>query len=139
MNTRAILASMTVAVAVLIGAVAYLAFFSGSSASGPPGSVSTSTNCSKYRLDHRREVELNDPYVKGVIEIGFNEGFKSTEAAGLLKTLGTAAYIPLPYTQHAFICVKPGFEDEWVARMKTYDWVEFAHRDYSNPIDTLGQ
>jgi hypothetical protein len=140
MNNRTIFGAMGVAVIVLVAAGLYLVFFSGDGgASGPPGSISTSENCSKYRIENQRNAEIRDPFVKGVVDIGFVEGYKVTEAAALLKTLGTATYMPIaPYRQNAFICVKKGYEAEWVARMKTYAWVEFAHVEGVNPIDTLG-
>ena len=138
MSTRAIVGGMGAAIAVLLACLVYVAFLAGSSgASGPPGSLSTNTNCGKYRLEQRHKVAVSDAYVKGIIEIGFVEGTKSTDAAGYLRTLGTATYLPGPYRQHAYLCVKDGFEQEWVARMKTYPWVEFAHQDYASAIDTL--
>lgn len=141
MTTRTILGAMCVAVLVLAAAGLYLAFFSnGGGASGPPGSISTSENCSKYRIENQRSAEIRDPFVKGVVDIGFVEGYKATEAAALLKTVGTATYMPIaPYRQNAYICVKKGYEQEWVDRMKAYDWVEFAHVEGVNPIDTIGQ
>ena len=139
MTSRTILAAMGLAVIVLAAAGLYLAFFSDAGdACGTPGCISVDENCSKYRIENQRNADIKDPFVKGVVDIGFVEGYKVTEAAALLKTLGTATYMPIaPYRQAAFICVKKGYEQEWSARMRTYEWVEFAHVEGVNPIDTL--
>lgn len=140
MNTTTILGAMGVAVAVLVAAGAYLAFFSDSGANCDlPGCVSLEENCSKYRLERQRSADIRDAYVAGVVDIGIVEGTDVREAAALMKTVGTATYMPIaPYRQAAFICVEDGHEDEWVERLKTFEWVEWAHREGVTPIDTIG-
>lgn len=140
MSNRTILGAMGAAIVVLIIAGAYLAFFSGAGANcDTPGCVSVDENCSRYRIEKQRSANIRDPFVKGIVDIGIVEGTTVREAAALLKTVDTATYMPIaPYRQAAFICVKPGYEEEWVQRMKTYDWVEWAHVEGVNPIDTIG-
>ena len=140
MNTRTIIGAMGLAVLVLAAVGVYVAFFSGGGASGLPGSISADENCSKYRQENQRNAGIKDQFVKGVVDIGIREGHKATEAASLLKTVGTSTYLPLlPYRQAAFICVEKGHEQEWADRMRALDWVEWAHVEGVNPIDTIGQ
>jgi hypothetical protein len=140
MNTRAILAAMGVAAMILVVAGAYLALFRDD---GPncslPGCVSVDENCSTYRIQKQRSANIKDPFVKGVVDIGIVEGTTARQAAALLKAIDTATYLPIaPYRQAAFVCVRGGFEQEWVDRMRAYEWVEWAHVEGVTPIDTLG-
>jgi hypothetical protein len=136
-NVDKLLASVVaIAAAVLIGLGVAFAFGAlDSGASGPPGSVSD--KCQDYALKNAEAATLDDPFVKGVVTIGFKEGPSSPQAALLLKTLGTTYYMPLPYHQTAFICVKPGYELAWVDQMKALDWVEWAHVEGVHPLLTL--
>jgi len=127
---------MAIAVATLVAlgvAFAFGALDSGTS--GPPGSVSE--ECSDYALKNAEAAKVDDPFIKGVVTIGFKEGPSSPQAALLLKTLGTTFYMPLPYRQTAFICVKEGYEKSWVEQMKALDWIEFAHTEGVHPLLTL--
>jgi hypothetical protein len=136
-TTRTIIGAMGVATIALIAVLAYLAFFADSGgASGPPGSIDT--NCQKYRTKNQQDAKLDDPFVKGVVDIGIVEGTKQVEAAALIKSLGTSAFLPFPYRENAFVCTKKGYEEEWVERLRALDWVEWAHVEGVTPIDTLG-
>ncbi len=133
---RAIAAAIAFAAATLIAlgvAFAFGAFDSGPS--GPPGSVSD--ECSKYALNKAETAGVKDPFIKGVVTIGLKEGPDGPGAAFLLNVIGTTYYMPLPYHQGAFVCVKPGYENAWIDRMKALDWVEFAHTEGVHPILTL--
>jgi len=137
-SNRVIIGAMGIAVVVLAAAGVYLAFFAGSgSAYSLPGSIDT--NCQKYRTDNQHSAKIDDPIVKGIVDIGLVEGTKETQAAQDLKLIGTSSFLPFPYRENAFVCVQKGHEDEWAARLKTFDWVEWAHSEGVNPIDTLGQ
>jgi hypothetical protein len=136
MVNKLLVSAVAIGAAVLIGigvAFAFGALDSGTS--GPPGSVSD--ECSKYALNHAESAKVDDPFIKGVVTVGFKEGPDGPGAALLLKTLGTTFYMPLPYHQTAFICVKPGYEKAWVAQMKALDWVEWAHTEGVHPLLTL--
>jgi hypothetical protein len=139
MSNHAILSVMGIAAVVLISSAVYLLFLADSSkACELPGCIDKDENCSKYRLEKRQSADIYEPYVDGVVDIGIVEGTNVREAADLMRTVDTATYMPIaPYRQAAFVCVEDGFEDEWVARLKTYGWVEWAHRAGVNPIDTL--
>ncbi len=138
MSNHAILSAMGLALVVLVASAAYLLFADSGKACELPGCVDKDQNCSKYRIARQRSADIHAPYVDGVIDIGIVEGTSVREAADLMKTVDTATYMPIaPYRQAAFICVEKGFEDEWVARLKSYEWVEWAHRTGVNPIDTL--
>lgn len=133
---RLIAAAVAVAAALLVAlgvGFAIGAFDSGTS--GPPGSVSD--ECKDYALNNAETAGVKDPFIKGVVTIGFNEGTGASQAAVLLKTLGTTYYIPSPYRQTAFICVKAGYENAWVEQMKARDWVEWAHVEGVHPLLTL--
>lgn len=130
MSTRLIIAAMAVATATLIGlgaAFALGAFDSGTS--GPPGSVSLDTNCQKYGEEMMNKAKRTDMWVDGIITVGFNHGPDGPGAVRLLKTLGTAYYLSLPFRDQAWVCVQVGHEDEWAAKLKALDWVEFAHKE----------
>lgn len=140
MSNRTIFSAMGLAAIILVAAVSYVAFFS-SDAEGctAPNCVSTGENCSKYRIERQRNAHIKDSFVKGIVDIGLVEDTNVSEAAAFLKTVGTSTYMPIaPYQQAAFICVKDGHEQEWVDRMKTFEWVEWAHVEGVTPIDTLG-
>jgi hypothetical protein len=126
---RAIIASMGIAAAVLIAIGVYLAFFEvDSGPSGPPGSLQT--DCNQMAFENRRSVSRSERWVPGVVQIGFNRGPDGPEAARLLKTTGTSYDLPLlPFRDFAVLCVRDGYEDEWVERMRAYDWVEWSHRE----------
>lgn len=130
---------MAIALLALAGAGSYLLFFAdGGEACSLPGCVSVDQNCSLYRIERQRRADIHDDYVDGVVDIGIVEGTSARQAAASLQAVGTATYMPIsPYRQAAFICVQDGFEDEWVDRMKQYEWVEWAHREGVTPIDTL--
>jgi hypothetical protein len=133
---RIIAAAIALAAATLVGvgvAFAFGAFDGGPS--GPPGSVSD--ECSKYALNKAQTAGVKDPFIKGVVTIGLKEGPDGPGAASLLNVIGTTYYMPLPYHQAAFVCVKPGYENAWIDRMKALDWVEFAHTEGVHPILTL--
>jgi hypothetical protein len=135
---RAIAAAIALAAATLIGLVgafAVGAFDSGTS--GPPGSVAD--DCQKYALANAKAADIHDPFIKGIVTIGINPGPDSPQAALLLKGLGTTFYMPLPYRESAIVCVKKGYEQTWIDRLKALDWVEFAHTEGVHPILTLGQ
>jgi hypothetical protein len=135
---RAIAAAIALSAATLIGLGVAFAFgvFDGGT-SGPPGSVSD--ECSKYALNKAETAGVKDPFIKGVVTIGLKEGPDGPGAATLLNGIGTTYYMPLPYHATAFVCVKPGYENAWIDRMKALDWVEFAHTEGVHPILTLGQ
>jgi len=134
MSNRRILSAMAVALLVLAGAGAYLAFFNGGSAAAD-GSISD--DCQQYALDNAQHASIHDQFIKGIVTIGFKEGPDSPQAALLLRTIGTTFYMPLPYHQTAFVCVQAGREQEWVARMKALDWVEWAHVEGVHGLLTL--
>ena len=135
---RVIAAAIALAAATLVGlgvAFAVGAFDSGSS--GPPGSVSD--DCQKYALANAKAANVHDPFIKGIVTIGINPGPSSTQAALLLKGLGTTFYMPLPSRESAIVCVEKGHEQEWIDKLKALDWVEFAHTEGVHPILTLTQ
>jgi hypothetical protein len=133
---RAIAAAIALAAATLIAlGVAFAAGAFDSGTSGPPGSISD--ECSKYALNKAETAGVKDPFIKGVVTIGLKEGPDGPGAASLLNVIGTTYYMPLPYHQAAFVCVKPGYEKAWIDRMKALDWVEFAHTEGVHPILTL--
>ena len=105
--------------------------------SGPPGSVSD--DCQKYALENAKAADIHAPFIKGIVTIGIKPGPSSTEAALLLKGLGTTFYMPLPYRESAIVCVEKGHEQEWIDKLKALDWVEFAHAEGVHPILTLTQ
>ena len=136
MSTRLIVVAMAIAAATLFAlgiAFALGAFDSGTS--GPPGSISD--ECSKYALNKAETAGVKDPFIKGVVSIGLKEGPDGPRAATLLNGIGTTYYMPLPYLQTAFVCVKPGYENTWVEQMKALDWVEWAHTEGVHPLLTL--
>ncbi|MEO8458211.1 MAG: hypothetical protein ABI559_10400 [Chloroflexota bacterium] len=130
-STRLIIAAMAAASAVLIGVGVGLAFgaFDSGGTSGPPGSIDVTENCQKYGTDMMNKAKLTDPWLKGIVTVGFDHGPDGPAAVKLLNTLGTAYYLALPFRDQAWICVKVGYEDEWAAKLKALDWVEFAHKE----------
>lgn len=129
---------MVVAVLVLAGigvGFAAGAFDSGGGTSGPPGSVSQ--DCDDYARERTSEAEISDDTIAGIVEVGFNRGPDSREAAAILKGLGTAYILPLPFRDMAVLCVKPGYEEQWIADLKQQPWVEWAHGRGVNGFDTL--
>ncbi len=138
MVNKLLASAVTLAAATLVAlgvAFAVGAFDSGSS--GPPGSVSD--DCQKYALANAKAANIHDPFIKGIVTIGINPGPDSPQAALLLKGLGTTFYMPLPYHEAAIVCVKKGYEQAWIDRLKALDWVEFAHTEGVHPILTLTQ
>ena len=133
MIDRAIVAAMGLATVVLV-AIAYLSIFEGDDGpSGPPGSVQT--DCNEMVFENRRSAARTDRYVVGVVQIGFIEGPEPPEASRLLRSTGTSYDIPLlPFRDFAIVCVEDGFEEEWVEKMRSYDWVEWAHRENGDPL-----
>ena len=128
MPTRLIIAAMSIAAATAVGiGVAFALGAFDSSEFGQGGTFSG--NCREYGTDHLNEQKFSDPYLKGVVSVGFNHGPDAPAAVDLLKGLGTSYYMPLPFRDFAFICVKTGYEDEWSAKLKALDWVEFAHKE----------
>lgn len=135
---RVIAAAIALAAATLIGlGVAFAVGVFDAGASGPPGSVSD--DCQKYALANAKAADIHDPFIKGIVTIGINPGPSSPQAALLLKGLGTTFYMPLPYRESAIVCVKKGYEQTWIDKLKALDWVEFAHTEGVHPILTLGQ
>jgi hypothetical protein len=126
--------ALAAATLVVLGVGFALGWFD-SGTSGPPGSVSD--ECSKYALNHAESAGVKDPFIKGIITIGLKEGPDGPGAATLLNVIGTTYYMPLPYHQAAFVCVKPGYENAWIDRMKALDWVEWAHTEGVHPLLTL--
>jgi hypothetical protein len=128
MTTKLLLGAMALAAATLIGlgAAFALGVFEGSDF-GQGGTFSG--NCREYGTDHLNEQSFNDPYLKGVVSVGFNHGPDGPAAIALLQTLGTSYYMPLPFRDFAFVCVQNGHEDEWANKLKALDWVEFAHKE----------
>jgi hypothetical protein len=100
---------------------------------GPPGSLGSGTKCDQYSLDKARHADIDERYVDGVISLGFKEGPDSRQAAALMHTLETSFYMPLPFAEYALVCVKDGYEDEWVERIQALDWVEYVHREGVRP------
>ena len=82
---------------------------------------------------------IHDPFIKGLVGVGFQPGQTVPGADALLKTLGTSYYVVSPFHQYAIVCVKPGFEQSWAAQLKAMDWVEYAHPEGVIPILTLPQ
>ncbi len=136
MANKLLASAVAIAAAVLLAlGVGYALGAFDSGTSGPPGSVSN--ECSKYAYDQARSAGVRDPFIKGIVSIGLKEGPNSTAAAALLRAIGTTYYMPLPYHQAAFVCVKPGYESDWIDRMKAMDWVEWAHAEGVHPLLTL--
>lgn len=128
LNTKLIAAAMAVAIAALIGlGVAFALGAFGGSDFGPNGEYYG--NCLQYGTDHLNEQRFSDPYLKGIVAVGFNRGPEAPEAVSLLRSLGPSYFMPLPFRDFAYICVKNGYEDEWIEKLKAMDWVEFAHKE----------
>ena len=138
MTNKLLASAVALATATLVAlgvAFAFGAFDGGTS--GPPGSVSD--ECSKYALNKAKTAGVKDPFIKGVVTIGLKEGPDGPGAASLLNVIGTTYYMPLPYHQTAFVCVKPGYEQAWIDKLKALAWVEFAHTEGVHPMLTLPQ
>jgi hypothetical protein len=135
---RVIAAAIAIAAATLvaIGVGFALGAFDGGT-SGPPGSVSD--DCRKYATDKARNAGIHDPFIKGIVGVGFQADQTEPGAIVLLNTIGTSYYVVSPFHDYAIVCVKPGFEQSWAAQLKAMDWVEYAHPEGVIPILTLPQ
>lgn len=118
----------------LLAVAALLAACGGGGESGPEGSVDD--YCRDYAY---RKTTVYDPskgeLIPGILTLGLAPGMKPQEAAAFLKTLGTSYYMPLPYQEFAVLCVKEGYEEQWVEIAKTHDKVEWAHREGVRRLD----
>lgn len=119
---------------VAAGALASLTLLAacGGGSSGPPGSIDT--DCRGYAQDKTIHAALTDRYIDGIISVGLKPGHDAREANEFAATLETAYFVPLPYIDYALVCVKEGHEDEWIARIKALDWVEWSHREGIRPL-----
>lgn len=127
---------MAVAAATLVGlGVAFAMGVFEDDHFGPGGSYTG--NCRLFAREQADDVTLRQPYIKGVVSIGFKDGPDAPGAIALLRSIGTTSWVPLPFRDAAVVCVEPGHEDEWAAKLKTYDWVEFAHKEGIDPFQTL--
>lgn len=136
MSTKLIAAAMAVAAATLVGlGVAWAMGVFESDDFGLDGGYTG--NCREYAEEQANDVTLNQPYIKGVVAVGFKDGPNAQGAISLLKTINATHWVPLPFRDYAVVCVKSGYEDEWSAKLKALDWVEFAHKEGIDPFRTL--
>jgi hypothetical protein len=127
---------MAVAAATLVGLGA--AFALGAFEGSDFGANDSYTgNCQQFARKQQEDVHLGQRTVEGIIEVGFNPGPTAPEAIDLLKTVGTNYWVQLPFRDFAIVCLRPGHEQEWIDRMKTYDWVEFAHKQGIDPSKAI--
>jgi hypothetical protein len=127
---------MAVAAATLfgLGAAFALGMFEGDDFGADGGYTG---NCQQYAREQADDVSLHQTYIKGIVAVGFKDGPDAPGAIALVKTLTATGWVPLPFRDYAVVCVEPGREDEWAAKLKTLDWVEFAHKEGIDPFATL--
>lgn len=128
--TRPLLASLALLIALALAACG-----GDDGGSGVEGSVSE--DCDDYSRKRTSEAELSDDIIAGIVEVGFNPGPNSREAAAILRGLGTSYILPLPFRDMAVLCVGQGREEEWITRLRAEPWVEWAHGRGVNGFDTV--
>ena len=85
----------------------------------------------QYHIEHAK---ITDRFNKGYLEVGFEFSVTIQEAAATLNRIGAHWAIKHPYQHFAWVCTRPGEEEEWENLLQGVDGVQYVHQQGVNPL-----